>query len=67
MMKTTLIGALIVATLPAVAFAAPSFQPAAAALVAAEASTQSATADAVRDADGLVLVREGGTRGRGRP
>ena len=68
MMKSTLLVALVTATLPAAAFAAPAFQPAPATVVAADEAKAPAI-DAQNDADnGLVLVREGGARrGRGRP
>lgn len=70
MMKSTLLATLVAATLPAVAFAAPTFQPAAATTVVADEAKAPAV-DAPGDADnGLVLVREGGSRhgrGRGRP
>ena len=67
MLKTTLLGAAVAAFLPIASYAAPSFQPAAAAVVANDESARSATTDTQHDADGIVRVREGGTRGRGRP
>lgn len=66
MIKIALLGALVAATLPAIALASPTFQPAATATVTAD--DKAATTDAARDAEGgVTLVREGGTRGRGRP
>ncbi len=70
MMKSTLLVALVAATLPAVAFAAPSVQPALDTMVAADEANAPAV-DAPSDTDnGLVLVREASSRhrrGRGRP
>jgi len=70
MMKSTLLATLVAATLPAVAFAAPTFQPAVAPTVAADEAKAPAI-DAPGNVDeGLVLVREGGSRrgrDRGRP
>lgn len=70
MMKSTLLATLVAATLPTVAFAAPSFQPAVATTVAAD-EAKAPVVDAPSDVDnGLVLVREGGSRrgrDRGRP
>lgn len=72
MIKSTLLVSLVAVTAPAVAFAAPSVQPVLATVVAADEAKAPAV-DAPSDAEnGLVLVREGGsrrTRGRdrGRP
>lgn len=69
MMKPILLATLVAAALPAVAFAAPTFQPAVAITVAADEAKAPAV-DATSDENGLVLVREGGSRrgrDRGRP
>lgn len=71
MMKSAILGAFAAVSLPVLAFAAPTFQPSAEALVAAEQAT---TVEPSQDAAPLVTVREtesrqgrGRDRGRGRP
>jgi len=71
MMKSAILGAFAVVSLPVLAFAAPTVQPSVEALVSAEHAT---TAEPSQDAAPLVTVREtearqgrGRDRGRGRP
>lgn len=64
MMKSTILGVLAAVSLPALAFAAPTFQPSVEALAPAE---QAATVEPSQDTNPLVTVREAESRnGRGR-